>query len=59
MKGITGENQGRNGLFLDVGGESLIKNVNIVLDPTDEGSEYVFVSTHGSKLRFGPPRRVD
>ena len=52
-EGITGENQGRNGLFLDVGGESLIKNVNIVLDPTDEGSEYVFVSTHGSKLRFG------
>ena len=43
-EGITGENQGRNGLFLDVGGESLIKNVNIVLDPTDEGSEYVFVS---------------
>lgn len=50
---LSGEDTGVSGLFLRVDGGSLIKNVNIVLDPTDEDSAYEFVSTHGSKFRFG------
>ena len=51
--GSTGEDQGKNGLFLTVSGNSLIKNVQLVLDATSADRPYVYQSTHSHKLRFG------
>lgn len=50
---ITGEDQGRFGLFRNVTGNSLISNVNLVIEPTEDNAPYEFRSTHTNYFRFG------
>lgn len=52
IDGITGEDSGNSGLFVNVV-SSTIKNVKIEVDPNTADRPYTITSTHNSKMAFG------